>query len=459
MSSFFGINVVLSALKASQYAMDVTGHNIANANTEGYRRQEAIFTANSPNVGSFGSGATLTQLGTGVTVSEIRRTQTNFLDSQVRIENQLCGMWTAKNQALQQVESLLSEPGDNGISAALGRFWNSWQNLATSPESAAARTDVVSSATSLSDGIRNLYENLRSLQTDLDRNVADSASEINALVQEIASINNQTVEGRSGDYQPNDLIDKRDMLVEKLSRLLRIEVHGSGGSNMIISVGGKVLVQGNYSATVDVALGSNGRTKLVWGDDGTDVAVTGGELKGFMDTRDSLAEGYVQSLDRIAQAIVSRVNAIHATGFDKNGNPGGDFFTAGSGAGNISVDAAILASPSLVAASSVAGESGNNEIANAITNIRTDLLVDNQTIGDSYAGLVAKIGSDARESSVHNEAHEYSLNNRKTQRDSVAGVSIDEEMTNMIRFQQAYNAAARIFTVMDEMLATIINSV
>lgn len=458
MSSFFGINVALSALRATQYAIDVTGHNIANANTEGYRRQDAIFTANTPFTGNVGiSTSTIIGLGTGVSIAQIKRTQTNFLDNQIRSETQLSGMWYALNESLRQVEPLLAEPGDSGISAELNNFWNSWQQLATSPENIAARVAVVSAGISLSDKIRNLYQNMRALQEDLNKSISDRASEINTIAKEIASINNQTVQVEGGQAQPNDLIDRRDLLIEQLSAILRVEVHGSAGVNLIISVGGKVLVQGNYAAKIDVENDSNG-AKLVWSEDGSDVAINGGELQGLTRVRDSMVAGYITSLDTIADTLIQAVNAGHILGYDANGNPAGNFFVPGTGAGDMRVEDAVSRSPSLVAASSDATASGDNTVANAIASLRGQLLIGNQTVNDTYATLVSRVGADAREASIHSDAHKYTLDHRKTERDSLAGVSLDEEMANMVRFQQSYNAAARIFTVINEMLDTIINT-
>lgn len=457
MSSFSGLSIALSALRAQQYAMDTTGHNIANANTEGYRRQEPVFVANHPLTGSFTTTGVGSQIGTGVEVATIRRTQTDFMDTQIRMENQWLGMWSSRSEALQQIEPLLSEPGDSGLSAALDRFWNSWQDLAASPESLPARIAVVESGVALSDRIRNLHYDLYKVQEDADRAIAGKSNEINWLAQEIASLNAQTIKAENGQYQPNDLMDRRDLLVEQLARITRIEVHGSGGSNMIISVGGRVLVQGNYAAKTSVGVGPTGWSQIVWSEDNSPLPVNGGELKGLTDVRDTLAAGYMASLDTITQAIVARVNAIHVTGFDMNGNPAGDFFTAGTGASNVTVNSALLAAPSGVAASGAAGEPGNNSVANAMAGVRGEALVGGQTARTAYTALVTQIGSHARESAMRTSLHEVSLKQRKMQRESIAGVSIDEEMANMMKFQQAYNAAARIFTVMNEMLDTIIN--
>lgn len=456
MSSFFGLNVALTALQANQSAMNVTGHNIANANTEGYRRQAAIFLANIPFTAKMNS-STLSQMGTGVIVSAIQRTQTDFLDQQVRLETSMTGMWGARNESLQQIEPMLSEPSDSGLSATLVKFWNSWRSLSTSPEEPAARQSVVSAGAALSDQIRGLYGNINGLQYDIDKRIVSKADEINSLTREIANINSQTVKLPTGGFMPNDLLDKRDLLVEQLSKIVNIQAQGSGG-NMIITLNGQVLVQGTRVLMVEAVDDGNGFTKLVWADDNTDIPMTSGELRGLTDARDTMLDGYLNTLDGIARSIVNQVNTSHLTGFDGNGNAAGAFFVPGTGAADMRLDDTLRSDPMLVAAS-LTGASGDNQIALAIANMKGLPIVGGQKVGDAYSAMVARIGSDAREASVHSEAHDYSLAQRTSQRESVVGVSMDEEMANMVKFQQAYNAAARIFGVIDEMISTIINAV
>ncbi len=458
MSSFFGLNVALTALHANQYAIDVTGHNIANANTEGYRRQEAVFAANHPYLAKYGGTSTISQLGTGVVISAIRRPQTDFLDQQVRLENSLLGTWTTQSQSLQQVESMLAEPTDSGLSATLDRFWNAWQNLAASPDNLASRTAVAAAGVALSDQIRGLYGNMHILQENLDGQVAGKAGEINSLIQEIAKINSQTVQLPTGQDAPNDLLDKRDLLVEQLSKIVQIQASGSG-ADMIVSVGGHAIVQGSWSANVTTAKDSNGWTKLVWSDDSTDLQIMGGELRGLMDIRDSMLGGYLQTLDGMTRSIVEQVNALHVSGYDGNGGQGLPFFVPGTGAADIKVTKVISDAPILVVASGVNNAPGDNSIASSIAKLKTQAIVDGHTVSDVYSELVARIGSDSKEASIRSDAHEYTLDQRKSQREAVVGVSMDEEMANMLRFQQAYNAAARIFTVVDDMIDTIIRAV
>ena len=455
--AFLDFSIAVSALRAHQYAMSVTGHNIANVNTEGYRRQEVVFTSGCPTKGMFtfeGMGSPL--LGTGVLVHSIRSMQADFMDNQMRSAHQWLGMWQSKDESLQRIEPLLSEPGDAGLSSVMDKFWNSWQDLAATPESLTGRIGVVESSAALADRIRTLYGNMRTLQAETDNSIVAKVKDVNQLAHEIANLDEQITRSTLGGYQPNDLLDKRDLLVENLAKIVKIESHGIAGAEMIISVGGKALVQGNHVTEIGVAEGPNGWSQPAWSDDNSAALITGGELKGLTDVRDVLIEGYIGSLDEIAQAIVTRVNALHSAGYDLNGNKAGNFFTPGTGASDISVDSDIVNSPDRVAASGI-GTSGDNSLANLIIKVRDELLVDGQTVGTAYAALVAKIGSHAKEAASRSEAYDLSLKQLDTQRESVSGVSLDEETINMTKFQQAYNAAARIFTIMDEMIDTVVN--
>ena len=459
MPSFFDLSIAVSALRANQHAMTVTAHNVANANTEGYKRQEAVFQASDPSMGNFAiAGVGVPLLGTGVQIQTVRRMQTDFVDSQIRMMNQQYGSWTARNDSLQQIEPALSEPGDQGISAAMDRFWNAWNELSTSPESLPARTWVAESGVALADRIRTLNGTLRNVQAETDQLVTSKADEINELAHQIANLNTEIVRSTTGGFQPNDLLDRRDMLIENLSKIIRVEVNGAGGADMMISIGGKNLVQGDLVTDIEIVDGPNGWSQLQWTDEAKPVAVNGGEIKGLMYSRDTMIEDYITQLDDFTKAFVNRVNALHLTGKDMSGNQAVEFFVAGSGAGNIQVNPALEDNPSLVAASGT-GAPGDNATADAISAIREETFAafDNETLQTIYSRLIAKIGADTREANSQVNTANISLKQLKMQRESTAGVSLDEEMANMTRFQQGYNAAARVFSVVNDMMDTIIN--
>lgn len=454
MPSFFSLHVAMSGLRAHQYAMSVTAHNIANAGTQGYHRQEARFMPGNPLMGAFAmTGIGIPQLGTGVMVNTVERMRSDYIDSQIRMAGQWAELWSYKDQTLKQIESLVAEPGELGLSNALNRFWNAWEELSVSPESLPSRISVIESGVALSLGFGNLYSSLRQLQARADQDVIDNASRINAIAHEIAHLNEQITRSNSGGFQPNDLLDQRDMLLDKLASITQIQVHGIGGSDMFISISGKTLVQGHSVNEVAITPGDSGRSKLVWAIDGTDVQITGGALLGQLQIRDGTIEDYIARLNTIASTIVDKVNAVHATGITLDGSPAGDFFVPGTNASNMEVAADTMT----LGITSPAPDDVYNSLPKMLAAIRDEILIDGETINGAYLGLVSRIGAQSREAASRSQVQNLSLQQLNIQRESISGVSIDEEMLNMVKFQQAYNAAARITSVIDEMIETVIS--
>lgn len=455
--SFFGLEIALNGLRAQQQAMDVTAHNIANAGTEGYHRQEAVIVPRLPIVtGAAISGTGSLALGSGAAVDMIRRLRSEYVDHQIRSAEQRLGATSYAEQQLSQVESVLAEPGELGMSSSLDRFWNAWEELTSSPESQSARISVVETGSALSERIRSLYSDLTSMQTRADQDVADNVEQINRLAQEIADISKQARRSIASGNQPNDLLDRRDVLIGQLSQILKIQVSGEDTSDLIIAISGVPLVQGDLVTKIDVTLDALGRSQLIWSTNSSPVKVTGGQLAGQLQIRDQVLQSYIDSLNDIARSLIDQVNQFHIQGVLPGGFPAGDFFVAGADASNIAVEAALVADPALVA-SSASGNPGDNGLARAIAGLRNPAPGGGETINQTYQRLVARIGAQAREAISAGETYRATLEQLKTQRESVSGVSLDEEMLNMARFQQAYNAAARMATVMDEMIDTIVS--
>lgn len=454
--SFLGLDIAISALRANQYALNVTGNNIANASTQGYHRQEAIFLPGATTSGGTSTGQGIPQLGTGVTIHEVRRLQSSHIDGQIREMNQFLGSYSAQSDSLRQVESVFGEPGGSGLSTVLDQFWNAWDELASNPDNLSARIGTVEAGTALADRFRTLHASLREVQVQADQEIRNDATRINDLAHQIADINHELVRSENGVVGPNELLDRRDSLVDELSGMARIQTFGDGGGDYIVSISGKVLVQGEHVTELAASTGADGWTELSWTGDGSTFDPEGGDIEGLASVRSDLVTGYMEDLNSIAGAIVDRVNELHLTGIDMNGNPAVPFFDVGTDASNIRVNAALVATPSILATSTT-GNPGDNQLATAITGVRDEILIDGQSINAAYNNLVVRMGANSREATTQNDVQQLSLQYLETQRESMAGVSIDEEMINMVKFQQAYNAAARVVSVIDEMIDTVVN--
>jgi flagellar hook-associated protein 1 FlgK len=439
-STFFGLHTALSGILAQQRALDVTAHNVANANTVGYSRQEATLVATPAfPAPSINGGGIVGQIGTGVTVEQYRRVRDAFIDVQLRAQTMKRGEHEAVADGLDQVELALAEPGETGIQSLLDRFWDAWQDVSDTPENLATRQALVQSAASLADGLRTLDGQLATIATQAGQQIGIHLDEVNSIGARILDLNTQIAKATAAGDTPNDLLDQRDVLVDRLAELGNVSIADAAAGTIDVTFAGATLVTGTTSSATLV------ETDLT--------SLSAGRLAGLVSLRDTIVPGYRASLDAIASSLVTATNTLHATGFDLSGAAGGAFFAAGgTTAATIAVDATLSSDPSLIAASSASGAPGNAGVALALAALRSS-----PTITVAYRELVTQIGSDTR------EAHRARANAQllgqalEDRRDSVSGVSLDEEMTNLTRFQRGYQASARALSVMDEMIDQLVN--
>jgi len=436
LSTFLGVQTALKGLLAQQRAIDVAGHNIANANTVGYTRQTATLQASAP-LRDYPAG----DIGTGVDVLQYTRVRDEFLDVQLRAQTMLQGYHQARQDGLEQVELSFNEPSDNGLSQLFGRFWSSWQDVGNAPESNATRVSLLQNSASLAGGLQSLRAQLTRIDGQVQTNIGMTIGDLNASVGAVAALDQQIMAVvASGQPPSNDLLDQRDLLIDKLGSLVNLTTTKNADGSVTLQVGSFKLVQSGTQTTVNAL-----------SDFGTNL--TAGKLKGLDWLGQTIGGpgGYVAKLDTVATSLINSVNAAQAAGYTLAGTQTTEKFFTGTNASNISVNANLVSNPALVAASGAANAPGDGTNALAIAALRGNAAVDG-----AYQALVVTIGSDsqdARRSTDNSNVLVDALTNR---RDSVMGVSIDEEMTNLIRFQRGYQAAARALTTMDEMLDTLI---
>ncbi|MGE5542085.1 MAG: flagellar hook-associated protein FlgK [Bacillota bacterium] len=459
---FMGIEIGKRALMAQQAALDVIGHNVANVNTPGYTRQEAILAATDP----YASPGAVGHVGTGVQVTDIRRIRDAFIDMQKRTELKRLGEFDTMSAAFEEIEVILNEPSDSGIRTVLDKFWESLQELQGNPESEAVRKTVRESAVTLSESFNRTYRQLAEMQEDVDTSVRSKVVQINALAKQIAELNVEITRARSAGYRPNDLMDRRDVLLDDLAKIIDIRVSEEASGATRVTVGGVLLVESQGAVEIGIREEGDGFAHLVW-PSGLDVNVSSGEIKGFLRLRDEYIGQVKTDIDRLANSIISEVNTQHRLGFDYHQVAGGDFFK-GTDAISMAVDDAILADVSLIAASgpgsSGTGLVGNGDNALALAQLKQKLTMSsdplqppNATWNDFFRGIVTGLVVDADHAKRMAENENYLVNQMENLQQSVSGVSLDEEMTNMMKFQHAYQAAARLITAADEMLEVLIN--
>jgi len=475
-STFFGLNIALRGLMAQRQAMDVTAHNISNAATEGFTRQEAVMKAAPPfSVPCISREVQAGQMGTGVEVDAIRRIRDQFLDYEIREQTSALGRWETKRDYLQQIESILNEPSDSGIADAFSKMWAAWYDLSNDPTSYVARAAVIQTGNVLADSIRRAALQLDSMRQGADHEISTILSDTNSLLTEIDELNRQIVKVEVSGDDANDLRDRRDYLLDKLARTAQVGYQEQSDGSVTVWLGPPrsgtpppgppdlILVEMATGKLASLSWDSTtGQLSSSLGGDVT-TSILNGELKALLDLRNgdlnpSAADGIAGRLEELADSLMREINGIV--------NPTGtaeDFFvsTVGhpSNAQGIVVNPAVAADPMLIPAGA-AGEPGDGSIALQVA----QLLDKKVTVGGGemtleawYQQIISRLGISAAESKALATNQSLLVTQLTTNRESLSGVSLDEEAANMIRFQRAYEASARMITVMDEMLDKIVN--
>jgi flagellar hook-associated protein 1 len=464
-----GLEIGRRALQAQQAGLNTTGHNIANVNTPGFsRRQVELVNAVSAVNGSIGDGADAATVG---------RQRSRFVDAQVRVQQQVLGHWQERERNMRGIEAIFNEPAGAGsseagtvfnepsgvgLSGSLSRFWNAWQDLANVPESGAARAAVRQEGEFLATTLRQYHGKLLDTRLGLDQEVQDMVVEINELLDQLASVNAEIPQARFAEGAAADLEDQRDRLVDQLALMVDISVSEQDNGQMNVLLSGHNLVEGDYAIHLEVRqLTQNGITagRVAFADDHTLAPVSEGRLRGAMEVRDEVIPGLLGKLDEIAGGFVEEVNRLHRDGYGRDGSTGINFFDPfKTGASNIAVADAIKEDLNNLAASTD-GNAGDNGTALAISGLRNrDLLAgDTATVEEFYNELLGEVGSLSKEAQTMAENHRLFSQQIENRRQSVQGVSLNDEASQLVLFQRAYQAAARTVSIVDELLEVTIN--
>lgn len=463
-----GVEIGRRALQAQQVALQVTSHNIANANTEGYSRQRVDLA----NVAGVQGG-----LGTGSDALGIERQRNTLLDAQVRAEQQVLGRWEAIERASTGLEAIFNEPAGAGsseagtifnepsglgLSGSLSRFWNAWQDLANVPESGAARAAVRQEADFLVTTMHQFSQQLSDSRTGLDAEVVSEVEEINAILDQMAAINSELPRASFIGGTSADLEDQRDRLIEDLSSKVDISVISRENGQVSVLLSGHNLVQATNSVHLEVRTLTQSdfpTSNVFFGDDGSPAPVSEGRLKGLMEVRDSVIPDYLGRLDQIAETMVQEINRLHRSGYGVDGTSGVDFFdNSNNSASNMSLDAQIIADLNKIAASGD-GNTGDNGIALGISQLRNQRFLggESTTIDGFYQTMLGEVGSRSKEAQTMAQNHRLFATQIENRRQSVQGVSLNDEAAQLILFQRAYQAAARTVSVIDQLMELTIN--
>lgn len=456
------LNIAKDAMLSQQTAIQVVSNNIANVNTAGYARQEAVFSE----AGAATSGAWL--IGTGVKVQSIMQHYDRYLEISIAMENNALEEQKTFEKYFERIQGVLDE-NNSKLTSNIVEFFNGWHELSADPLSVVGRTDVATKATNLGRTISNISEELKNMQIEIDKNIGQEVTEINRMLNSIAELNDNIYEGGTNASENSSFANNQLQLLRELSAKLDITSFRDGNGGLtVMTTGGKVLVE-RMTAYHLTAEKQGEFSTVVWnGSSGTSFDITGeiksGTLKSLFDLRDNYIggdNGFLQDTDDLAASIMTEINNVHETGYNMNGTTGISFFKAVDDdyAINMDISDEVKADVRNIAVTSSADNPSGNDIALAIAELGDSTV----TIGgqartyvefsSSIASEIGNLTKNAKDLSVY---HQNVMTMVEKQRDSISGVSLDEEMSNLIKFQYAYQAAARLMNVADELFQGVL---
>lgn len=443
--------IATGALGADQGALSATSNNVANVNTPGYARVEPDLAASQPVV--IGS---LTY-GTGVSLEKLQSIRDPILQVRIQQETQQQGQLNASVAALQQIQTNFSSTSGD-IGSQISQLFSSLDQLSTDPSNLPDRQAVLTAANNLATNFNNTASSLTQQQSSLDLNVTQSVEQINTLTGQIAGLNTQISSLTGAGQDASAFINQRDVLIGQLSNLIGIAQISTENNGLTLVTGsGTPLVTGGQSFQLSSQTNASGHQDVFAG--GADITsqITSGALAGYIQVRDQTIPGILSNLDTLAAGLANGLNTANQAGYDLNGNPGGDIFVpppaSGSGAAaNLQVQ---ITDPALIAASSDGTPDSNGNVAN-LSAVATQPGISGQTPSDYYSGIVYAVGNDVSNTSAELTSAQLVLNQLQDQRGSISGVSLDEEAANTLQYQQAYNAAAKVVTTIDDLMTTVI---
>jgi flagellar hook-associated protein 1 len=454
--NFSAFEIGRRALNASQLGINIAGQNIANVNTPGYSRRRVQLTE------SADTSINRYSVGNGVTVAGVQSFRDNFIQSRIQTETGIAGRLTARRDALAPVETALQGSESGGLQNALNSFFGAFRDLEGNPNSVPLRSLATQRGVNLANAFQTTRARLDSIRLGTDEQLRSSVDHVNTISQQVADLNDQIRSAEATGAEASALRDQRGELVNQLSELTGARSTENSDGTVTVTIGeGRPLVSGDKAFTLEAhntpPLGLASITI-----DGQPAVFNEGTIAGLRSAiTDTSAQ--IDSLDALAASVVQRVNDLHTSGTDLDGNQGTNFFNNSQPvtSANISVNAAITGNPRLIVASPLAPPGQSGTIAGEIANLLTD---QNSTAGQrtgSFSSIFGSMLADAGEqvSSADNglQTQAAILAQATAQRDSVSGVSLDEEAINLLQYQKAFEAAARFIKVADEMTQMILS--
>src|ERR1044071_227859 len=458
------LSIAAQALKAQQLAIQTTGHNLANSATPGYSRQRVDLVSAIP---TFQGGVFV---GQGVDVQAITRVVDRFAEAELLSQNSDVGYSEAESQALHRLQAVFAVTG--GMNGALSDFITAFSDLTNNPAGMTERIAAVAKANALGDSIALTRQNLTSLQQNIDQDLQNSLARLNVVLPQIAELNKQIALGEASGDSANDFRDKRQVLLQEVTKLTGATAREDETGQVTVAVDGLLLVRGARSASFQSnnfnAAGFHQVTYVSPDGNAFDATtlITEGKIGATVNARDHQVQNVIDGLDQFAKALVDTINTQHALGFDLNGAAGGDFFapiaTTAGAAADVKVADPVAADPRLIAAAASADAlPGDNRNALALVGLRSANVaaLGGQTLENGFLSLIGTVGSQVESAQARFDFQQDLLSQTQARRESTSGVNIDEEMIKLIQFQRAFEASSLLVRTGDSMYQSLLEMV
>ncbi len=452
MSTFSIFEIGKSALLTARRGMDVAGHNLANAATPGYSRQRVVLEP------IIQRGVQVS--GAGVKATDIIRIRDRFLDALLRSEQASKESFLVKGEVLDHLQAVLAEPSDTSVRNAVDELWSAWQDLGTDPLSHSARSQVMEMGRSLVDLFVHIGEQMDSLSRDVATGIDAVVGRVNLLCGQVRDLNVEISRALARKEPASDLQDRRDLLLDELAELAGTTALQVGdGDQVRVSLGSFPLV--DRDAQYKISLSFEPETVIRWEGNSSEtqkVDCLGGKLAGYVDAKDQIVSGFKAKMEELFKDIVDGVNVLHRAGFPKEGEPC-DFFVVVDPQDylhSVTVNPDIVNNPGLICAS-LDGDPGDGANAYRITDLLGKDSLESGGFVARWTAILGEVGATGQKIEAGYKAGELLVKELENRKDSISGVSVDEEVANLIREQHAFNAASRLITAADEMLDTIIS--
>lgn len=449
------LNSAKTSLQANQKAIDIIGNNIANVNTEGYSRQVPVFTP-IPSLNFRGFN-----IGLGVSVTDVEREYDSMIVSQIQNKSAGLGELDIKSSPLSEIERIINI-GEANLSNEIEQFFSTWQQLSTNPAGSVERESVLVQGQRMLDRFSEMSDDLNNVRNNVNEKLDAKVQDINRLLSELHSINDRIATISASGLTPNAEMDRRDVVLEDLSRTLGVDFFIDEPLATVQLPGGVPLLQDNYQATLSTSF-VNGVSEIDVQMGSTTIRLNfdnvGGEIKGLMDVRDNIIPAVLDDVDNLAYTIATEVNTQHQLGMGSDGIGNRDFFNVPATATDVASNLSIALTDVRQVAAGNTAASGDNNNALAMADLANARIVNGtDTFSEFYGRIASKVGMDASQNMLSLEGHEDAIVQLKNQRDAKSGVSIEEEMIRMIQYQRAFEASAKLLTAVDEMMQTLLTT-